>query len=232
MRANNKRLTWDRSDSKRRPNKSRRVKRLSQPLPTRLQIYGAAGKQAMRDLGYLRRFINTELHFNDVTASTTSTTTPALVLLNGLSLGDTASTRTGQSIKMDRLDFRFQLAVNATSIVNFVRVLVILDKQTNAAAPTAADLLVASTPLSPYTFGSQNRFVCLYDEVFALSTYGPGALTIASSLGANQHVIYNTGNTGTVADIVSNSLYMMHLSDQVANPPALSYYSRVWFVDN
>ncbi len=230
MRSNNKRLTWDRSDSK---SKRKRNKRLMAPLPqSRMQIYSRAGTQLLRDVNMLRRYINTELHYIDATASTTATTTPTLVLLNGCATGDTATTRTGQSIKMDRTDLRFQCSVNATSIINYVRIIAVVDRQPNAAAMTAADLLVSNTPYSPYTFGSQQRFVPLYDETFALSTYGPGALTRVVSLATNQHVTFNTVNGGTIADIVSNSVYLLFLSDQVANPPALTYYSRLWFVDN
>ncbi len=233
MQSNNKRRSWDRSDGRGKSRKRPKAKRNLRAPNGRVAIYSAAGQQLLRDINSLRRFINTELHFVDATASTTSSTTPALVLLNGLSLGDTASTRTGQSIKMDRGDFRFQLAVNATSVINFTRIIVVLDKQTNATAMTAADLLVANTPYSPYTFGSQSRFVILYDETFALSTYSAGAITKCVGLpGINQHVIFNSGNAGSVADIVSNSVYLIHLSDQATNTPAFSYYSRIWFVDN
>ncbi len=230
MQSNNKRKTWDRSDSNKR--RGKRGKRRGAKQPGRLQIYSSAGKQIMRDINTLRRFINTEFHYIDTTASTTATTTPTLVLLNGSVLGDTTTTRTGQSIKMDRSDFRFQLSVNATSIINFVRIIVVVDKQTNATAMTAADLLVTSNTVSPYTFGSQQRFIPLFDETFALSTYGPGAITKCIGLSTNQHVTYNTVNGGTVADIVTNSVYLIFLSDQGANAPSILYYNRLWFVDN
>lgn len=229
MLSNNKRRTWARSDAK---GKSRRRARGGRRAPGRAQIYGNAGRQLMRDVNSLRRFINAEFHFSDVTASTTATTSPSLILLNGLSIGDTASTRTGQSIKMDRSDLRVQLSVNATSTTNFVRLIVVLDKQTNATAMTAADLLVSSTTVSPYSFGAQQRFVPLYDETIALSIYSLGAVTKVIPLNTNQHVVYNTGNAGTVADIVSNSVYFIFLSDQITNPPAILYYNRLWFVDN
>lgn len=233
MQSNNRKRTWDRSDTRQRRNRGRRNRRAGSSKPGRLQIYSQAGRQALRDVNTLRRFINTEMHFTDVTASVTPTTTPALVLLNGISIGDTASTRTGQSIKMDRSDFRFTLAVNATSVTNFVRIIVVVDKQTNASAMTSADLLVSATVVSPYSFGSQNRFIPLYDETFALhATAGVGAITKVVGLNTNQHVTYNTGNAGTVADIVTNSVYLIHFSDQATNPPSLLYYNRLWFVDN
>lgn len=232
MQSNNRKRTWDRSDTRQGRNRGRRNRRTGSSKPGRLQIYSQAGRQALRDVNTLRRFINTEMHFTDVTASVTPSTTPALVLLNGISIGDTASTRTGQSIKMDRSDFRFTLAVNTTSVSNFVRVIVVMDRQTNATAMTIADLLVVSTVVSPYSFGSQNRFVPLFDETYALNVSGPGSITKVIGLNTNQHVTYNTGNAGTVADIVTNSVYLIYFSDQATNPPSMLYYNRLWFVDN
>lgn len=232
MQSNNRKRTWDRSDSNKRRNRGRRARRTGPSRPGRMQVYSAAGQQALRDLNTLRRYINTEMHFTDVTASVTPSTTPSLVLLNGITIGDTASTRTGQSIKMDRSDFRFNLAVNSTSVANFVRIIVVVDKQSNATAMTAADLLVSNTTVSPYSFGSQQRFIPLFDETYALTTYGTGSICKCVGLSTNQHVTYNTGNAGTVADIVSNSVYMIHLSDQATNLPSLLYYNRLWFVDN
>lgn len=232
MQSNNRKRTWDRSDTRQGRNRGRRNRRAGSSKPGRLQIYSQAGRQALRDVNTLRRFINTEMHFTDVTASVTPSTTPALVLLNGISIGDTASTRTGQSIKMDRSDFRFTLAVNTTSVSNFVRVIVVMDRQTNATAMTTADLLVVSTVVSPYSFGSQNRFVPLFDETYALNVSGPGSITKVIGLNTNQHVTYNTSNAGTVADIVTNSVYLIYFSDQATNPPSMLYYNRLWFVDN
>ncbi len=231
MQANNRKATWDKSDSRRRRGK-RNMRGKTRVLPSRLEIYSAAGRQALRDLQSLRRFINTEMHFTDVTNTVSSSNTPTLVLLNGLSLGDTSSTRTGQSIKMDRLDLRFQMSVNTTSVANFIRIIVVVDKQTNASAMTAADLLASNSTFAPYSQGCQMRFIPLYDESFALNSAGPGSIIKCVTLRANQHVMFNTANNGTVADIVSNSLYLIHLSDQSTNTPQLSYYSRLWFVDN
>ncbi len=232
MMSNNRKRTWDRSDGKTKQSKKNRLV-VAPRKETRYDIYSKAGTQLLRDFNHLRKFVNTEVHYVDTTASTTATTTTVPILLNGISVGDTTTTRTGQSVKMSRCDVRVQLAVNATSLVNFTRIIFVIDKQANATTITGADLLVSSTTYSPYTFGSQGRFVTLYDETIALSTYSNGAVTLCFGLPSmNQHVIFNTSNTGTIADIVTNAIYLLYLSDQVANPPSITYHSRFWFVDN
>ncbi len=229
MQSNNRKNAWNRSGKSVKRSKQRFRPR--QPSG-RMEIYKAAGSQLWQDVKMLKRMINTEIHFTDAVASAqTMSSTPSLVLLNGISVGDTSNTRTGQSIKLDRLDLRFGISPNSTSILNFCRVLVVADKQTNAAAMTAADLLVSSTPFSPYSFGSQNRFICLFDETYAIN-YPNLNLTKSVTLPTQFHVTYNSGNAGTVADIVTNSIYLMYLSDVATNQPTISYYSRLWFIDN
>lgn len=228
MQSNNRRNGFNKSDGRL---KRQRRKRKTAP-PGRVSVYSAAAQQALQDINHLRRFINTEIHYNDVNATISATTTYSLILLNGLALGDTSTTRTGQSIKMDRLDLRFYIMADVTSILNLVRVIVVYDRQANAASMTSADLLVNTNPNSPYTFGSQNRFIPLYDENFALSFNGNGIVTTSLTLNANQHVTFNTGNAGTVADIITGSLYLLVASKDLANPPSFTYFSRLWFVDN
>jgi hypothetical protein len=191
------------------------------------------GSQVARDLNSLRRFVNAEMHYLDTvqTAVNVSSTT-TFVLLNGMQTGDTSMTRTGQSIKMDRTDFRFYLTGNITAVQVSCRLIIVIDKQANGAIFADTALLNAATTVSPYAVGGQMRFQVLYDQTFALSTAGPLNVCQCVTIPTNQHVEYNTGNAGTVADINSNSLYLLMLSDQATNVPIIYAYLRLWFIDN
>jgi hypothetical protein len=235
VKGNNARQQWVKSDGRmpRRRRAPARRQTIGQNIDTRIDNYSRAGYQALRDLNTMRKFINTEMHYVDASGATVaSTTTPVFTLLNGMQLGDTSTTRTGQSIKMDKAYFRFYINGNATSIQNIVRVLVVFDKQPNGAIFAIGNLLAQTTPISPLAMGGQNRFVILFDETFALSTNGAGVVYSTSTLNSNQHVMYGQGNVGDVTDINTGSMYMIHFSDQVANPPTISWYNRIWFVDN
>jgi len=231
--SNNRRLRIHKSDGK--VLKRRNKKNVSGRKRGRVQIYGDAGRQALRDINALRRFVNAEIHYTDAIGNAVaSTSTAAFVLLNGLSTGDTMTTRTGQSVKCDGMDFKFIITGNAAAIPLYERILVVADKQTNAAIFAIGELLNATTVTSMYTVGNQSRFQVLYDESFSLV---PGsesyAITRALKLpAAGIHTMFNTGNAGTVADIVSLSIYLIHFSDQAVNNSSFSYYSRFWFLDN
>ncbi len=199
----------------------------------RVDNYLNFGGQVMRDLNSLRRFINTEIHYLDTVQSAVNvSTTTTFVLLNGMALGDTSITRTGQSIKMDGLDFRWYLTGNLTAVQVATRLLVVLDKQPNGAIFSVTALLNAATVVSPYTVGGQNRFVVIYDETIALSTGGPLNASSCVRLPVNQHVTYNTGTAGDITDINTNSLYLLMLSDQSTNVSIITAYLRLWFIDN
>jgi hypothetical protein len=200
----------------------------------RLQIYGDAGRQLMRDVNSLRRFINTEIHNTDAIGNAVaSTSTASFVLLNGLTTGDGNSNRTGQSIKGDGIDLKFVITGNAAATPLLQRVLVVMDKQPNAAIFAIGDLLNATTATSMYTVGNQLRFNVLFDESYTMVPASDSYCQVrAIKINANAHTEYNTNNAGTIADIVTNSIYLIHFSDQAVNNSAINYFSRFWFIDN
>jgi len=190
------------------------------------------GSQAGRDFQWLRQFVNTEIHYLDTTNSSNVSTTSTLVLLNGTTTGDTATTRTGQSIRMNALDINAYLLGNSTAQQESVRILIVFDRQPNGAAYTSTGLLNVDNTISMYTVGGQNRYIVYSDEMYAISNGGPTNVHFSKRIQLNQHTEYNTGSAGTVADINSGSLYLQFVSDQGTNYPILAYYCRLWFVDN
>ncbi len=231
MQTNNRRNLWKRSDGKiKRNKKSRRRSRNSGG--GRMSLYYNAGRQALRDINMLRKFINTEVKCVDVTGSEASSTTPTFDLLNGMALGNANGQRSGQSVKCQNVDLKILLTISASAATSFERVMVVQDKQCNGAIFAIGSLLNGTNTYSSYVVGGQNRFLVLFDETFALSANGDQVFTKSIRLGTMMHVEYNTGNAGTVADINTNSLYLIHLSDQVTNTVNMQYFSRFWYVDN
>ncbi len=200
---------------------------------SRWNIYGRAGLQALKDLNYLRRFINTETNYTDaVQNAQASNTTANFNLINGLSLGDTATTRTGQSVKCVKIDLNFSVIGNQSGTSITGRILVVMDHQSNGAIFLIGDLLNATTPTSMFVVGNQMRFSVLFDESYAININGNFAFTQRKLINCQSHTEFNTGNAGTVADINTNSIYLIHFSDQGVNTPTINWYTRYWFVDN
>lgn len=201
--------------------------------PNRWQVYGNAASQLWRDVRYLKSIVNVERKYTDVTASTTSSTTPALVLLNALSLGTPSTSRLGQSIKMTAMFVNVFWSINASASTTYTRMIIFRDMQPNAAAPAAGDLLVTTNSvLSPLVIGNGRRFKVIMDVRKNMSINGTEIVKFKRFVKLFFHTKYNSSNNGTIADITTNSLYMLHMSDQATNTPSFSYNIRCRFIDN
>jgi len=177
-----------------------------------------------------------ELKAVDTDVNLTMDTTGAIRLLNGVVPGVGFSQRIGRSISMRGLDLRLTASVVAgTGVDQIQRVLVVLDHQPNGAAPVITDILDAVSTESRPNLINAWRFTILQDTRFDLNASAePGskrAITEKICLGRSTH--YNNGVAGTVADIVTNSLFLVFVGSEAAGATAgtVTGTSRVRFVD-
>lgn len=161
----------------------------------------------------------------------------ATTLLNGLVPGSTASQRIGRKILMTSLYIRwsFRMAPTATQGAP-LRVVVVYDKQANAAAPAVTDIFTVDDFLSPNNLSNRDRFVTLCDEITEpIGTTGV-AYQVAGTIykKINLETMFNAGTAGTIADITSGSVYLVFAQGgQIATAsPNFSWYSRIRYSDN
>lgn len=196
--------------------------------------YRQIGSKLWKDVQYLKSIVNVERKHLEQASSTTSSTTAAFILLNGCAPGDTGETRDGQSIKVSAVFLRYTLIQNASATSGTVnRLILFMDKQCNGAAPTAADILDSSANvLSPLNINNGKRFKVMADIIVNTDLVAAPIKTIERYLKTNFHTKYNAGTAGTVADITTNSLYVMHMSSEATNVPTFNYSFRTRFIDN
>ncbi len=124
---------------------------------------------------------------------------------------------------MHSLKFRWTLSVTpSTGVDQFVRYMVVLDKQPNGLTPAWTDVLVSTSVQSQLNLSNQSRFRVLLDRLVYLNAAAePGSGSDQSfSLSLGDVVQYNSGTAGTVADIATNSLYLFTLSTAPAGQTA------------
>lgn len=210
-------------------NKRRRPKKKA----GRMQVYGSAITQLKADVSSILRVLNVEEKHNDVINSAVAMTGNwQIALMNGLTTGTSAVTRIGQSVKCSGIECRFYGTLNAAATVpEIVRLVIFIDKECDTTAPTPLNIFTNSV-ISPRVDGYMDQYRVLYDSVFVMSP--TGTETWVSDFIANQqwHVSYNTGNAGTIADIVTNSLYFMFVSNAAANFSTINYNLRFIYIDN
>jgi hypothetical protein len=220
------------SDSARRSSKGSRGGKRKPQARGRVEIYGGAINQLRKDVGYVISVLNVEDKYIDTGATTTLSNAWQLFLLNGCSLGTTSITRNGQSVKLNSLEFRsFITIASASTTVQSSRMVIFVDKQSNAAAPTATDIYPA-TVASQRVVSYLDRFNILLDEWIILDPNTPSGEIVIKSIALNHHVSFNTSNNGDITDITKGSLYLAFLSDAGSNFPAVVWTNRVGFVDN
>lgn len=169
----------------------------------------------------------------DVTSSPSCDITIPLTLLNGIQRGDDDTERLGRSTSLRTLEVKGY--VSAGSAETFARIIIFYDHQSNGAAPLSSELLYPMRTYGMYPRGS-SRFDVLYDQ-----EYHVNASTEVDSLAPvniriplfNQLVVYNSGSTGTVADISTGALYIATVGNNAAGAtaPTFIFTSRVHFTD-
>jgi len=186
-----------------------------------------------------RAFSRGEWKFLDITVNNNMDTTGVLLLLNGLQPGSSASQRIGMKVAIRSLEMKLiGFANNGTGVDQEHRWLVLLDRQANGAAPTAlTDFLAAGNTKGLRNLANRRRFKIIRDKRYYVNASGePGSareFNLYMKFRRPLMVEYNAGVAGTVADIVSNSLYLVLIGQYAPGATAgmLQGYARIRYTD-
>lgn len=178
----------------------------------------------------LRKQVETKYHdiFGNLNVLSS---TYAIQLINGLSQGAGDFTRVGNEVYNTTLYAK--IGVSFPDSTNYVRIMIVWDRQPNGLLPVAADLL--TYPASPvYSFlnpDSKARFRVMYDKLLCGGTNSPGAITINKKFKLCKSTLYK-GITDTIASVNSGALYLITMNDSgVAPNPQVDYMFRMCYRD-
>lgn len=193
----------------------------------------SAGVVALKKVNKIIR--NTEKKFVDVDDSIFISNTFTIIPLTLVGQGDTASSREGNKIVFSSMEMKYTLKIGSAASQTRCRILIVKDKQVNESLFTANDLLQSSAQgtaiVSPKNLDNMFRFVILYDKVHSLQNTGTSVNFAKMFKRMNMPARYlSTG--GAITNIASNGLFLVALSDETTNTPALSYYIRTRFIDS
>jgi len=141
----------------------------------------------------------------------------------------------GRSITLKSLHFRWQGALAPTTTGSSpLRLLIVYDKQSNATAATAIQVLLADGIEYPMNLNNNRRFTILMnEEIPCVGTAGPQAWSVERFRKLNHNVEFNQVNGGTFLDITSGNVWMFVYSLGVfgiANPFSV-VQTRLRYVD-
>ncbi len=184
----------------------------------------------------VKKLINVEFKNHDVSGTTVSVTVaPIIVPLTNIAQGDTTITRDGASLKVMSLRCSYSLNANASAQNTLVRVMIVIDRQTNEAIYTGGDLLLDVTSgdniVSPRNLNNNTRFKVLYDRVHAFTELG---------VSSNHRLFYKKLNlklrfdnaAGAITSLTQSSMSFVFMSNQSTNTPTITHANRIRFIDN
>ncbi len=204
------------------------------------------GKYAM---SVALQWLNPEVKFTVVSFNGTTdwSTTPLKQLLNGIAQGVDVDERIGNSIRILGLEWDVTIIPNsAASSQTLVQVVILVDTQTEGAAPPTADVYSAGiTSLVQAPVPNINtalyRFAILHHERFTASTtntvlpYNKSMHVMKNKLdnlvGQDLHTLYQ-GTTAAITDISKGSIYLVAVSNQATNTPTVTGQVRVFYEDD
>lgn len=215
----------------RRRNRGRRYYRRKYQK-SRGYIYGKAANQLYRDVMSLKEKINVEYKVADRFPSGAITSTGTLFTVNGLQLGDDITNRDGRQVRWVSMQSSLVATWDpALAAPVVLRCMFIIDTQPSGTAPGLSAILDSVDVVSFRNLANRKRFVCLKDFSLTLSAdYPEKVFKMYKKL--NMKTVFNSGNTGTITDISSNSLYLLMVSNTSTNAPGASWRIRLRFIDN
>jgi len=176
----------------------------------------------------------------DAGATVDVDTTGTLTLLNGIARGDEINERNGREVTMRSIEFHGDIYPTVTTGTACQgRVLIVYDRQANAAALTVAQVLNAVSTTAPRNLENRRRFKILMDRRLTLPN------SSAAAAGSEEHkqinyyrrlrhpITFNNGDAGTIADITTGSLYVITVGSNVKGVTGanLTFSSRVRYQD-
>ncbi len=204
---------------------------------SKLQQVANLAQRALRQANKVKGMVNVEYKNHDVITSTqTVSTGGAIVQLTNIGSGDGANSRDGRDITIKRITWRYFAVQAALAVVTYLRVILVLDKQTNEAIYTASDLLADVTANnainSPLNLDNKKRFRILYDKVHLLNdVFLNGIRPVKYNKDTTIKLTFDA-STPSIADITSNSLSIFLISSETTELPTIFSYCRLRFIDN
>lgn len=192
-------------------------------------------------------------YFDDFSAGTLGITqTPTIFSLSNIAQGSDLTNRVGDKItpKWLMLQYELQQAAAMVGYNNFVRVVIVKDKEQNGVDPTysGADDSVFEAPVAgvteclvPKLKTNLKQFQILYDKTHNLGTQSTTAtqtfnngnvgIKVKKLIKLSGQIFYDAAG-GADASCKENNLYMMVISQQnVASAINFNRYTRLAFTD-
>jgi len=205
--------------------------------------YKACGKmvwndaaKALRLAKQVKAMVNVEYkHHTTKGTATTIEPTPSIYNLSTVQQGDTDNHRDGSKIRCKWYTFNYTITMNNSATSTQIRVMIVLDRQTNQSTFPSAHLLaddsVSDNIVSGLNLDNAGRFRLLYDRVHTLNIDGNRSITRKVYKKIDIPIHFDA-STGSIADLTRSSLHLLFMSNEPSNKPNITFNYRLRYIDN
>ncbi len=192
-------------------------------------------KKALNEVNKLKKLINIEYFYHNIISTALTPDSAGIIThISGIPAGDEVGARTGQKIHWVSLSVKMCMSINGVRANEFIRVMVVQDRQPNGAQFTALNLLENTgdnvSILSHRATGNMKRFKVYYDKLIPLmsSSNTSAVIDIYKRLNVNQMF---SGNGGGIGATRTNALFFVLFSELSADLPLVFFETRLTYTD-
>ncbi len=179
-----------------------------------------------------------ELKFKDTALTDlVIASTGAVAGLNLIDEGVGASERTGRSIRISKVCWRWRLEnpdpAGVDDSCEVVRIMLMVDHQANGALPAVTDVLASANFQAFRNLFNEGRFDVIMDRSIALNNHGgaDGCYRFVGYFSTECDIVVDfSGTAGGIADVSSNNVICLIISE--SGLAGLVSISRVMYTDN
>jgi hypothetical protein len=160
-------------------------------------------------------------------------TTGAITLINGVAQGTDFTQRVGRKFTMKSILLRGTAQVGATATSAAWRIMIVYDKQANAAAPLITDILTNVSINGMQNLTNRDRFIVYLDKAGWVEATDKQIQPVKWYKRCRLETI-NGGTGATIGSIASGALYLLTMGNVVAGATAarINLEIRVRFTDD
>lgn len=190
-------------------------------------------QKAASGVMYLKGLVNAEKKFHDVSVNAAVSWNGSINHITAIAGGSGENQRNGNSIFARYVSLRGVVNSDPAAAVSTVRMLVIIDKDSDSGTPTFNEILGgAGTIFAPFANindDNRRRFKVLTTKLMTFSNAGQQSIPFKAYIPLKHHVRWNSS---TSTDIDKGHVYVVFVSTVATNTPSMVLQSRVAYYDN
>lgn len=187
----------------------------------------SAGVQALAEVRRLARKVKPEVKVFDAGGQSNYASTGTVLDLCIPSQGTTYINRVGLAIKPTTLEWRCNFAMASAATNTALRFIFFRGRSEEGVPFTTGDILIAAAIDQPLVWLSRDKIKVFYDRTFMLNDNAASGGLLNRKFNLNGILEFTGNGTG----IETGGIYVLIISSEATNTPAVDWHARTHFTD-